>query len=258
MRSRKRLVLALGVLVLTGATAARAGTLDHLLCERVKDPLKLRIAVDMMAEIQPEFTAKGCVVVKPFEFCVPATKRVVPPAVPPFPNVMGQPLKDDYVCYLVKCPTQVLPPPKQVIDQFGARVLQKFKPYKICVPARKAPVPCGSTGIHQCSGACPNPNQVCQAPADICGCFPQEPAQCGLDPANGQCGGVCPDTAPNCVFHAGQANPCRCEPSPCHVDAATGCGGTCPDPNTVCTQPLGAPCACYPPPPTCHLDAAGQ
>jgi hypothetical protein len=247
-------------LALVGVTAANAGTLDHLLCERTKDPLKLRLAVDMIADIQPEFSAKGCVVVRPFEFCVPATKRVLPPAVPALPGVMGQPLKDDYVCYLVKCPAQELPPAKQIIDQFGARPVQKFKPYKICVPARKTAVPCGTVGTHQCAGACPNPDQTCQAPADVCGCFPVEPAQCGLDPATGQCGGVCPDTAPSCVFHPGDPQPCHCEPTPteCHVDAAGGCGGTCPDPNTVCTQPAGAVCGCYPPPPTCQLDAAGQ
>ena len=75
MNIRRTLWIGVGLFFVFGARASNAGTLDHLLCHRTRDPLKLKIAVDMIADIQPEFTAQGCVLVKPFEFCVPATKN---------------------------------------------------------------------------------------------------------------------------------------------------------------------------------------
>ncbi len=261
MSSRTRL-LTLAVFLLAGmTTTARAqGTLDHLLCYRMKDPLRLATAVDMIAEIQPEFTAKGCRLLKPYEFCVPATKTNVNPP-PPLAGITGQSLQNDYICYLTKCVTPGLPPDKQVIDQFGARREAKYKVREVCVPARKTDVPCGSTGPHMCGGACRNPTQVCRpGPTDICGCFPDEPAGCGLDPATGVCSGVCPNATDQCVYVAGVKFPCRCQPPPpppCRLDSSGVCGGTCPNSTDVCTQPAGAPCGCYHQPQPCQLDAAG-
>mgnify|MGYP003694343281 CR=1 FL=1 len=96
------LITALGTLSIGGPGVAHGGTLDHLVCYATKDPLKMQWSADLMATIQPEFTATGCVLKKAVEFCVPATKTNVNPA-PPFPGVSGQTLQDDYICYTAKC-----------------------------------------------------------------------------------------------------------------------------------------------------------
>jgi hypothetical protein len=80
--------------------------------------------------------------VKPVEFCVPATKQNVQP--PPPPSISRQLLRQDYVCYLAKCPKDPVLPPSQVIADQPAFVQAKFKAVKVCVPATKFPVQCGA------------------------------------------------------------------------------------------------------------------
>src|SRR5262245_65537935 len=75
---------------------AETGNLDHLLCYKVKDPLKLETTVDVISELQPEFTRRGCVLTKPVEFCVPASKLNAAPA-PSNPGIVGQTLPHDSV-----------------------------------------------------------------------------------------------------------------------------------------------------------------
>src|SRR5207249_638578 len=55
---------------------------------------------------------------------------------PPRPDVTGQDLSDDYVCYRLRCAVQ--PPDKQVTDQFGTRMEKRYRTDTLCVPARKA------------------------------------------------------------------------------------------------------------------------
>ena len=264
------------VLVLSGSPAfpqaSPAGTLDHLACYAITDPLVVGATVDLATELQPEFRQAGCRVVKASKFCVPATKRVVQPGTTG-PNVVGQPLRDDYICYRVKCPDSGAPIPNKVVaDQFGRREIKNFKPFELCVPARKAARPCGPLRGKQCGGACPN--DLAGAPSacryddalQSCTCAPQT---CGGKPDKaGQCGGLCTDPVQTCqpgVDAAGN-KACLCKdppPPPCGLNTATGtCGGLCPNPADACVfldTATGPVCTCQPPVPECqHVAGTNQ
>lgn len=239
---------------------AHAGKLDHLLCYRMRDPLKIKTAVDMIADLQPEFTQKGCVLVKPVEFCVPATKTNVQPQ--PFDSgIAGQPLKNDFICYLAKCPLALPPPSKSVADQFGLRDQSQYKPYKVCVPAYKKPRPCSNLSATQCGGACPV-GRTCQLNAGVCECLPTN--LCGGKPdATGQCGGACTTPGYICqvtLIPGSTKKVCDCgppPPPPCGLDPATGqCGGTCPNSTDRCTLDSAGKCSCQPVPKPCSLNQA--
>jgi len=259
------------VLYATSSTAqAPAGTLDHLLCFNVNDKLKPDALVDLNTELQPEFSRFGCRVVKPTKFCVPTTKRVLPPS-PTGPPIVGQPLRDDYICYLVRCPNDAPIPDKLVADQFGRRQQEKFKPFELCVPARKDAPPCVQIGSgKQCGGVCPDDAAgnatACRYDDTLkaCTCAPD---QCdGKPDKNGQCGGACPDPAQFCrpgLDAAGKpACLCKDPPTPpCSLNPATGtCGGACPNPADACVQITVAggavTCTCQPPVPQCQPDTA--
>lgn len=232
--------------------------LDHLICYRMVDPLKVQSAVDLFTELQPEFTQKGCKLVRPLEFCVPATKLNVDPP-PPLPNIAGQPLKDDYICYLMKCPDKPVVPSRFVADQFGRRLHRKYKPYKMCVPARKAAPPCGpTTSARQCGGTCEDPAAICHFDIPTKQCICSGPQGCSGKPdAAGGCGGNCPAgeiCLPQIV--AGAPAACDCQPPPpppCGLNTATGtCGGTCPNPDDKCVvTATGNDCVCQPQEPGC-------
>ena len=247
-----------GVLGLTIPAVAGAGQLDHLLCYRVKDPLDIKTYVNLLAEKQPEFSQQKCVVTKAIEFCVPATKEVLDP--PAANGLMGPPLQMDYVCYNLDCPHPNQPPDKLVTDQFGQRVQRKYRPVKVCVPARKEPVPCGPIGKRQCGGACPDPTtQTCRPDAADQGCTCEPPpSPCGVDAA-GVCGGECPTPGDKCTVNA--AGDCKCEtpPAPCSLSTAGVCGGTCPNPADECRPGVTAtaPCTCQPAHKPCGIDANG-
>src|SRR5579885_2177818 len=188
-------------------TLAFAGTLDHLACFKVKDPLLIQESADLQAEMQPEFTSLGCILKKATEFCVPASKTNVTPP-PPFPGDSGQPLQNDYLCYPTRCRQPAAPPEKLVTDQFGSRIEKKYKISKVCVPARKAPAPCGPTGKHMCGGACPNPTQQCQPDPLARGCV----CSCSI------------------LIPGGQTNVCAM--------------GTCPSPKTCVKNTTDTACIC--------------
>ncbi len=112
---------------------------DHLKCYEIKDPLALKGIVDLNS---PQFGLEaGCVFKEAKKFCVPATKTVVSAQVKeqpvtPAPFVSTQELLDDYICYRVDC-APPFPPDTTAHDQFGPRILTKFKPFEFCGPARK-------------------------------------------------------------------------------------------------------------------------
>jgi hypothetical protein len=187
--------------------------------------------------------------------------NVSPP--PAQPGLSGQPLRDDYICYLIKCPKTVAPD-RFVADQFGRRLQEKYKPFKVCVPARKAPPPCGPQNTaRQCGGVCPAGSGPCRfdTTAKLCTCDP--PMQCdGSKPdAAGTCGGPCP---PNTICQPvleGTDRICRCRPveQPCEGSTAGACGGTCDDPAAHCVfVPTLGECRCQPPDGGCVKTAAGQ
>lgn len=239
---------------------SQAGTLDHLVCYRMSDSLAASYTADMLTELQPEFSQQGCVLVKPYEFCVPATKtNVSPPAADP--GIGGQALQNDFICYLAKCPKDVPPPDKKVTDQFGVHLHKKYRPVKVCVPAYKQPVECGSVGAHQCAGACPEGQTCKMSPTDICEC---EPENCeGKPDKHGMCGGTCPTFGEICqpTLSGTGAKICACAPPPeppCGVNTATGsCGGTCPNANDKCALNAAGECLCQPAGNPCGLDTQG-
>src|SRR5262249_38677450 len=94
--STARVVPAQTTLTVAGAP------LDHLVCYKMRDKTRVNSSTDLITQLQPEFTQRGCIIVKPIEFCVPATKINVSP-IPTNPNIVGTPLKNDYICYLAKC-----------------------------------------------------------------------------------------------------------------------------------------------------------
>lgn len=262
----KRLAIALVAMVVGGygAVANAQGVLDHMMCYKMKDPLRLATSVDMLTDLQPEFAQKGCVLIKPIEFCVPATKTNVQPS-PLNPNIVGQPLDTDYVCYKAKCPNLIPPPVKIVADQFGRRQEVRYKPTKICVPAKKTPLGCqfvGTTNI--CGGTCPDPTQRCGVDASgLCTCVSNNTCAGRPDTA-GACGGTCPDPKQRClpdnVVGKTAAAICSCRdplPPTCGWNSATQtCGGACPNPADKCTMNASGDCTCFSLPPPCSRDTA--
>ena len=246
------------------------GVLDHLMCYRMVDPLQIQAAVSMFSDVQPQFSQRQCRLVKPIEFCVPATKsNVTPPLTTP--DLIGQPLRDDYICYLVKCAGSPPPPDENVTDQFGTRTHQKYRPFTICAPARKAPTTCHQTNLGAsstrapvCGGTCSNDGEKCAVdPADkSCKCLPSIPCQ-GKPDKRGVCGGACPDAGDVCLstVPAGTNKPiCECAPPTpplCSNNAAGVCGGTCPNPADKCVPDTAGNCLCQQPAEGCIQNAAG-
>jgi len=275
MRASTAIVVGLVTCLLAAGSAGAqpaAGKLDHLTCYKMKDDLKVNALVNLRAELQPEFNQANCRVVKPTKFCVPTTKIVLSTE-NPGPEIVGQPLRDDYICYLLKCEQGFFPPipAKLVADQFGRHRQGKYQPVEVCVPARKAQVPCGQIGTgKQCGGACPNDatGQPTACRFDDasggCACAPQD---CGGRPdKNGQCGGACPPEQGTCLpgLDAAGKPSCLCQNPPpplCGPNTAAGtCGGSCPNPAEQCvgiTTPNGIDCKCQPPEPGCKRDEAG-
>jgi hypothetical protein len=251
------IVSGLALAVVGGRAVHAAGKADHLICYKMADSAQIAAAVDMIADLQPEFSQRDCRLLKPIEFCVPATKQNITPQ-PKAPDLVGQPLRQDYICYLAKCPALAVPPAKRVADQFGPHVEQKYKPTKICVPAAKLPIRCGvDTGGPRCGGVCP-PGKTCkQSTTAPSGCDCQ-PLPCGGQPqTGGACGGTCPDPSQVCqLSNTSSGKPtCGCgqlPPPPCGTNPLTGsCGGLCSDPTQVCQVDASGNCGCAPVPQPC-------
>ncbi len=254
---------AVGLAMKTAAIHAQAGPDDHLICYTMKDSFKITraapIAVDLVSDLQPEFSQRGCTLLKPFEFCVPANKtKVTPAAANVNPGIIGQPLQNDYICYVTKCPKQVGPSSKLVTDQFATHRQRKYQPVTVCVPAVKKPVGCpvgatGITGAAMCGGACPDPTQTCQFDRTnkTCTCKSPPKGCSGKPNSDGVCGGAC--TAPQVCLPGIKAGTttieCECQNPPppgCTIDPVTGtCGGTCPtDPTKKCGLDTSGQCSC--------------
>ncbi len=247
----------LAALTLATPHTARAGVLDHLICYRIKDPIGLKVAMDLITQNQPDFTQKGCFITKAIEFCVPATKTNVTSKLhnqPVFPNISGPSLSRDYLCYKTKCDTKNVPQSRVVADQFGSRTELKWQVAKVCVPAKKISKGCGFVAPHQCGGDCPDPAQQCQPMANDggCECVPHNPG-CYVDAA-GQCTGVCPiNPGVKCVYDA--AGICGCDGTVGCQQSAPACNGTCPAPATCISDPATGNCNCNTPTPECDGSA---
>ena len=118
------------------ASAGAQPVADHLKCYKVKDALSLAGMADLNT---PRFGADpGCTISTAKLFCVPATKTNVSAidkstGNPIIPQPVAGPDPGDRICYKVKCPQSVAD--QQVTDQFGTRILTKFKTVLVCGPA---------------------------------------------------------------------------------------------------------------------------
>jgi hypothetical protein len=273
MSSNIKLLLTSGAAAfgLAVVPAVAQAQLDHLVCYRPIDKLTVTASFSVYADLQPEFSASNCKIVKVTDFCVPSTKYNVDPTTADVrPDIVGPPLYVDYIGYLIKCEKQLVPPNKIVIDQFGAHRQRKYKVYKIFVPAKKGPPPCGTQDGKLCGGVCPNRAEECRIDTDgVCKCVPPEDDLCSGKPdKQGMCGGPCPLVNQACqpTLTATGDLVCQCGPvtQPCSINAATGaCGGDCPNRADKCVnktpydctcEPAETPCALSGTPPTCGGD----
>jgi hypothetical protein len=111
---------------------------DHLKCHKIKDTLKLRETADLLTAADPNYAANGCTITKATQFCVPVAKQNVQPP-PVRPDITGQGLATDYICYKLKCPGGL--GDQVATDQFGTRTLSHVRTDMLCVPAVKGTGP---------------------------------------------------------------------------------------------------------------------
>jgi hypothetical protein len=168
--------------------AAANAQFDHLTCFKAKDSGKFKALVTLDA-VQNAFDppAQCKVIGKAKLFCVPTDKTVdeltvgKDPATPL--DVAGPVLSADTICYKVKCPTATIAD-DEVVDQFGARTLSKFKAQMICAPAHKTSPTCQLPDPPQCTlndpcsaGICSSTRGACTLQAD-CPLAPNEECCC--------------------------------------------------------------------------------
>jgi hypothetical protein len=179
-RSLRLATVAVALLVCGGPAQAQ----DHEKCYKIKDPVALTGIVDLTT---PQFGLEpGCVIGRGTYFCAPASKTVVSAtdkktgvAITPLP-VFAPPAPVDRICYRIKCPVPPppFPPDQTVTDQFGTRLLSKFRASFVCTPAVKGAAYCGNGVIdpgEACDGgalgACTvgcQPDCTCTCPTTCC------------------------------------------------------------------------------------------
>src|SRR5204862_8135537 len=98
------------------------GSLDHLLCRRVTDSLRVDATADLLAS-QPAYTALGCRISRTSKLCVPVSKTNVSP--PPPSAIAGPTLDGAYICYHLKC--RVSSTTDVLADQFGSHQLKTVR-----------------------------------------------------------------------------------------------------------------------------------
>jgi hypothetical protein len=151
LEAARRSLATILICLLGASTAAAQPLYDHLKCHRVSDPLRFAGVVDLEA-LQPQFSDSGCKLGRAKSFCVPVAKTLVEPPLAP-PDIAGQALSDDYVCYKLKCPSR--PADEDVTDMSGTRRLRHMRTSRLCVPARKVQTPCGP------DLSCDSANEIC-------------------------------------------------------------------------------------------------
>lgn len=128
------------------ALPASAQVDDHLLCFKVKDPLKLAGVVDLVlpSDVQAFVDDGRCFLSTPKEYCVPVTAAVVeaedratkqPIDLLP---IDGPPGPNDRVCYKLKCRAGS-DAGREASDRFGTRTFGRFRVSQLCTPAVAGP-----------------------------------------------------------------------------------------------------------------------
>ncbi len=261
------LIVGVAVAVAPLDSHAQAPAYDHLKCYKMRDTTKFNASVTLEA-LQEQFGLEDCRVKgKGKFFCIPVTKKVTffenrSSSVPSIQTSLpGDDQREDRICYRIKCPDVDLLP-ETVTDQFGTRLIGKFKPSLLCTPAVKGdvppPEPCeatGGTAADICNGSCPNLGETCRPlqGTTICECLP-DPVLC--EQSAPQCNGLCTDSTEVCRMVTA-AGDCLCvpKPVPC-ADTAPTCNGDCPT-GAHCFLAADGTCDCFDVQP-CSQSAAPQ
>ncbi len=118
---------------------------DHLKCYKIKDKTKF-VAEATLTALQAEFGAEDCKIKgKAKLLCAPVNKDVTTfedKSDEKFGHApfAGPDLTFDRICYKLKCPGLEIDA-LEVTDQFGTRMVEKFKPAMLCTPAIKGQPP---------------------------------------------------------------------------------------------------------------------
>ena len=129
-------------------SAGVAAAQDHLVCYKVKDPLRLRSAAPTWLDLTgPQYGSEQCKIVGTFRlFCVnvektvtaPLERKIAPGSYESFtPTNLAGLGEQDRVCYRIKCTGNAAPATQIVTDQFATRTVVAPKPFLLCGPAQK-------------------------------------------------------------------------------------------------------------------------
>ena len=154
-----------GLVLVFSTTKSHAQAPDHLKCYKMKDLKTFKSAQADLDALAAEFGMPESCQIKgrAKEFCVPVTKTVTSIVPGPTQAVNGEFLNADHLCYKIKCP-KVEIPAREVSDQFGTRMIEKFKASKLCTPAFTDGLPIEP----QCGNGTIEPGENCEDDAD-CG-----------------------------------------------------------------------------------------
>jgi hypothetical protein len=143
----KRLLWVVAPLLIV-LSAGVAAAQDHLVCYKVKDPLRLRSTAPTWLDLTgPQYGSEQCKIVGALRlFCVnvdktvtaPLERKIAPGSYEPFtPTNLAGLGEQDRVCYRIKCAGTAAPPTQIVTDQFATRTVIAPKPFLVCGPAQK-------------------------------------------------------------------------------------------------------------------------
>ena len=116
---------------------------SHLVCHLALDPEPLRppLIALIANEAQEEYSLRTCrVFFRSVELCVPATKKVSSDQnfPPELINLKPQELKNDFICYTMRCRPSEAPEVQEAANQFGKyKVEIKRTRQKVCIPSWK-------------------------------------------------------------------------------------------------------------------------
>lgn len=138
----------IAVSILGASVASAQLRYDHVLVYRGKAQPVLPSGYMMdLPALQAEYGALGCEIKKrkrPKRVLVPVAKTNVTP-IPPHTEVVGAELSTDYLCYKVKCQTEIAPAVAALEDQFLPWVVEKLKVKEVCIPVPVVGIPTTTT-----------------------------------------------------------------------------------------------------------------
>jgi hypothetical protein len=201
--------------VLAAPCMAFGQTQDHLTCFAVRDSSP---RTKYQVTITTEAGSQSCIVRTPAKTaCVQAAKSQVTPP-PPGGGPSGS-AAGSFLCYRAKCARPASS--RNVVDQFGQRVVSFRASRFLCAPADlNAPPPGSSTTTTST--------------------LPGQPGACRFE--NGECRGTCALSGQNCRAVVGTGD-CECTNVACGDADTPECNGGCSSPGEACLFDLNG-CSC--------------